>query len=129
MIKDRWLYPTVFWLEDTLADKAALERTGMSAEERARIVTDAYELSDSPAAFRAALEEHNLLLAKGDRRAFVIVDSAGQVHSLSRHVKGVKSKEIARKLEGLDVSSLPSVEQAKAEYHPAGGQPLFQVQP
>jgi hypothetical protein len=102
-------------LEDTLADKAALERTAMSAEERARIVTDAYDFSDSPAAFRAALEEHGLLLAKGDRRAFVIVDSAGQVHSLSRHVKGVKSKEIARKLEGLDVSALPSVEQAKAE--------------
>lgn len=102
-------------LEDTLADKAALERTGMSAEERARIVTDAYELSDSPAAFRAALEEHGLLLAKGDRRAFVIVDSAGQVHSLSRLVKSAKSKEIARKLDGLDLASLPSVEHAKAE--------------
>ena len=46
------------------------------------------------AAFVQALEAKGYYLASGDRRAFVVVDLHGEVHSLSRQLAGVaKSKE------------------------------------
>ncbi|MFN8681300.1 hypothetical protein ACDP63_09115 [Paracoccus sp. P2] len=68
---------------------------------------------DSAAAFVNALEEKGYVLAKGDSRAFVVVDSFGDVHSLSRYVKGVRAKDINARLSALDAHGLPSVDQAK----------------
>ena len=53
------------------------------------------------------------MLARGDRRDFVIIDQAGQVHSLGRQIHGVKAAELREFMKGIDPQTLPTVEQAK----------------
>lgn len=79
-------------LEPTLGETANAKKTGISPEQRREEITAAYAQADSAAAFVNALEEKGYVLAKGDSRAFVIVDKFGDVHSLSRYVKGVRAK-------------------------------------
>ncbi len=102
-------------LEATLAENVNAKKTGISPEQRREEITSAYMQADSAAAFVNALEEKGYVLAKGDSRAFVIVDKFGDVHSLSRYVKGVSAKDIKARLSALDASRLPSVDQAKEQ--------------
>ncbi|MEM7188160.1 MAG: AAA family ATPase [Pseudomonadota bacterium] len=71
-----------------------------------------WEVSDSRAAFAAALRENGYLLARGERRGFVAVDAGGKIWSLSRWC-GVKPRELHRRL-GPE-SELPSIEVALRE--------------
>lgn len=100
-------------LEPSLAETANAKKTGISAAERREEITSAYVQADSATAFVNALEEKGYVLARGDIRAFVIVDKFGDVHSLSRYVKGVRAKEINARLSALDIDGMPNVEQAK----------------
>ncbi len=100
-------------LEPTLAEKSQAETTGITAEERRTEITQAYEQADTAEAFRAALDEKGYVLAKGDRRGFVVVDGQCNVHSLTRYIKGHKAKNIKAKLAVIDLDALPSVDEAK----------------
>lgn len=102
-------------LEPSLAETANAKKTGISPEQRREDITAAYVQADSAAAFVNALEEKGYVLAKGDSRAFVIVDEFGDVHSLTRYVKGVRAKEIKARLADLDIASLPNVAQAQEQ--------------
>jgi DNA-binding transcriptional MerR regulator len=53
-----------------------------------------------------------IAVARGDRRDFVIIDRAGDDHSLARRL-GIKAAEVRSYMADLDPASLPSVEQAK----------------
>jgi len=54
-------------------------------------------------------------LARGDQRAFVVVDLHSEVHSLSRQLSGIaKSKELKDRLAGYPLDKLPDVESAQA---------------
>ena len=97
----------------TKAEKAMEAQTGLSRDDRRRIITDCYRKSDSPEAFVNALEAAGFMLARGDKRAFVVVDMAGDVHSLARQIDGAKTSDVKKKLEGLSLSHLPPVERAK----------------
>lgn len=99
--------------QPTLAEQAQQSRSGITPEERREAVTKAYEISDSAGAFRHALKERGYTLARGDKRGFVVVDMAGDVHSLTRQVNGAKGKDIETKLMLKSVHDLPSVQQAK----------------
>lgn len=99
--------------QPTLAEQAQQSRSGITPEERREAVTTAYEISDSAGAFRHALQERGYTLARGDKRGFVVVDMAGDVHSLTRQVNGAKGKDIETKLALKSVHNLPSVQQAK----------------
>ena len=69
--------------------------------------------ADNGKSFKAALEASGeYILAAGDRRDFVIIDRAGDDHSLARRL-GVKAAEIRARMADLDPASLPSVEQAQ----------------
>ena len=102
-------------LDRTLAENAQKEKTGIIPDERRAEITACYDQSDSAASFRAALEQKGYLLAKGDRRGFVIVDRYGDVHSLSRYVKGHTAKQIKAKLAPLTPEQLPAVDEAKEQ--------------
>lgn len=102
-------------LEATLGENAQTKKTGITPEQRRTEITEAYEVADSATAFQNALEEKGYILANGDRRALVIVDKFGDVHGLSRYVKGVNSKQLNERLGTFDQATLPSVEQAKAQ--------------
>mgnify|MGYP001795570829 CR=1 FL=1 len=71
-----------------------------------------WQMSDSRAAFAAALKEEGFLLARGDRRGFVAIDADGKVWSLSRWC-GVKPKDLRAQL-GSE-ADLPSIEDVLAE--------------
>jgi hypothetical protein len=89
------------------------ERTGISGKSVKLDVTEAFRSSDTPEAFKQALEDRGMILAKGDRRDFVIVDRAGGVHSLARRIDGMKAAELRAFMAPLDRESLPNIEQAQ----------------
>jgi hypothetical protein len=100
-------------VEPTLAENAIEAATGVSPEERRAAITTAFEVADGAEAFRTALEERGYLLARGDRRGFVVVDLGGNVHSLSRYVEGYTARQVRERLAPLDPEQLQSVEEAK----------------
>lgn len=102
-------------LEPSLAETANAKKTSISPEQRRDDITASYVRADSAVAFVNALEDKGYVLAKGDSRAFVIVDQFGDVHSLTRYVKGVRAKEIRARLADLDMASLPNVAQAQEQ--------------
>jgi hypothetical protein len=64
--------------------------------------------------FADALFARGYVLAKGDRRDFVVVDSVGAVHSLARRLDGVKSAAVRERMADVDRDGLPTVAEAKA---------------
>ncbi|MEM9750956.1 MAG: hypothetical protein AAF869_08410, partial [Pseudomonadota bacterium] len=71
---------------------------------------DAWAISDSKAAFEAALQARGFTLARGDRRGFVAVDAHGEVYSVAR-MAGVKTKEVRARLG--DENALPGVTETR----------------
>ena len=73
-----------------------------------------WERSDCGQAFRAALEASGrYVLAAGDRRDYLIVDCAGDEHSLTRRV-GAKAKDVRERMADIDRADLPNVAEARA---------------
>jgi hypothetical protein len=89
------------------------ERTGITGAQVKAEVTAAFQASDSPEAFKRALEDQGMILAKGDRRDFVVVDRAGGIHSLARRIDGIKAVELRAFMAPIDRQSLPSAEDAR----------------
>jgi len=89
------------------------ERTGISGKAVRAEVTEAFRSSDTPEAFKQALEDRGMILAKGDRRDFVIVDKAGGVHSLARRIEGIRAADLRAFMAPLDRDSLLSIEDLK----------------
>lgn len=100
-------------LDPTLAERAQAQKSGITPDERRAQITALYERADSGAAFQGALAEAGYILAKGDRRGFVLVDQDGDVHSLSRYIAGHSAKKIRTKLAPLTPDQCPDVEEAK----------------
>jgi hypothetical protein len=90
------------------------DRGAVSPDEAKALVTELWRRTDSGQAFRAALEERDWILARGDRRDFVVVDPHGGTHSLARRVEGAKAKDIRLRLTDVDPEGLPSVAEARA---------------
>ena len=96
------------------------ERGGIDHRERKAQVTALYEASDTGPAFKAALEDAGYVLARGDRRDFVILDDDAKVHSLGRQLSGVKAADLRAFMADVDSESLPSVKEARAAIREAG---------
>lgn len=90
------------------------ERSTLNHRDRKAQVTVLYEASDSGAAFKAALEDAGYVLARGDRRDFVILDEDAKVHSLGRQLPGVKAKDLRAFMVEINPEALPSVKEARA---------------
>lgn len=99
--------------EMTLAEKAQADTTGIAPAQRRVEITEAFRRSDSAEAFRAALKEKGYVLARGDRRDYVVVDRFGKVHSLARQLDGVRTRELKKKLAGIE-QQVEGVDHAKA---------------
>ena len=95
-------------------DAAPAKPADMSLDERKAQITGIRKTCDDAQAFKNALEDAGYVLAKGDQRGFVIVDAAGEVYSLSKHVTDIKGKEFKAFMAGVDLEALPTAEQAKA---------------
>ena len=112
--RDREKQPEMPKAEINHAEWQQAERAGTDPHAFKEAVTAIYQQSDSGQAFQAALEERGLIVARGDRRDYVLVDENGQIHSLARQIKGVTAKALRPFMADVDRDSIPSVEQAKA---------------
>jgi hypothetical protein len=79
-------------------------------------VTKIFRESKDALEFVEGLSQHGYQLAQGDRRDYVILDSAGEVHSLARRLDGVKAKELREFMGELPREMFPTVDQAKAHH-------------
>lgn len=112
------------------AEMLAAERGAVSPQDAKTLVTVLWRGSDSGQSFKAALERHEWVLARGDRRDFVVIDHEGGTHSLARRVEGAKAKDIRARMADVNPDSLPSVAEARAiqrARHPLGHEPSPQV--
>jgi hypothetical protein len=90
------------------------ERTGITGKQVKAEVSEAFRTSDSPAAFKAALEERGYQLARGDRRDYVVIDSAGSIHSLARRIDSMKAADLRAYMSPLDGGEIPSIAESRA---------------
>ena len=86
-------------------------KSGIDPRDLASQVRGLWGKSDSPQAFAEALKQDGLTLAIG-RRDLVILDHAGDVHTLARCLN-LKVADIRERMAGIDRSTLPTVEQAR----------------
>lgn len=87
-----------------------------------------FKQSDSPKAFKAALEQSGYALAQGDKRGVVLVADDGKILSLARQLEGQRAKDIKAYFRGhIDTAALPDAatlsefrkQQAAAKGHTA----------
>jgi hypothetical protein len=76
-------------------------------------IRDCFERSDCGRSFRDALAQEGFVLARGDRRDFLVVDGAGGMYALGKRILGVSAAEIRNRLADLGRDHLPTLEQAR----------------
>ena len=79
---------------------------GANPKEVRAFVTMAYQRARGPEEFRFFLRKADLHLSVGERRAFALIDGAGQDYTLARMVHGARTSDLKRFL-GLIVEELP----------------------
>jgi MobA/VirD2-like, nuclease domain len=100
-------------------DQAALqqgERLKLNPKAVKAEISAIYRSADTGSAFVAGLEDSGYILAQGDSRAYVILDPAGGVHSLSRAAT-VKAADLRETLKEYPLQDLPTVEAAREIIH------------
>ncbi len=101
----------------TRAEDEQARRLGVNIHEIRQTIRDCYERSDCGRSFEAALEAEGMMLAKGDKRDFIVIDPAGGMHAVGKRILDVSGAQIRKRLEDLDRENLPTVEQARDEVH------------
>lgn len=95
-----------------LAEQAS--RSKRDPMELKKDISHAWQKSDTAQAFNTALADQGLILAKGDKRAHVVIDEQGEIYSLSRQLRGTaKTKEVKDRLSEIDTRLYPSVTEAQ----------------
>lgn len=94
------------------AEQQQAERTGRTVEEITADIRAAWERSNTGHDFARELGEAGFVLARGDRRAFVILDDDGGIHSPRRRL-GLRAAEINAKCADLDPAALPGIEDGR----------------
>ncbi len=98
----------------TRAEDEQARRLGVDIREIRRNIRDCYDRSDCGRSFEAALAHQGLILAKGERRDFLVIDEAGGMHALGKRILGVSAAVTRDRLSDLDREHLPSIEQARS---------------
>ncbi len=96
----------------TLAEWQQARRVGKDPRQIKAAIQDAWAISDTRGALEAALGERGYVLARGDRRGFVVLDRDGEIYSLPKWA-GLKTKDVRAKV-GSE-NALPSVAEARGK--------------
>ena len=89
--------------------------SGIDPRDLAARITALWQIADSGKSFAAAIEGEGFILAKGDKPGvFLVIDPAGQEHSLVRRLKGVTTREMQARLADIDREALPDAATARA---------------
>ena len=97
-------------------DQQQAGRTGVDIEALTREITALWRATDTGRAFVAALRDKGYRAALGDKRVLVVIDQAGGVHALARRIEGVKTAGLRERMQDVDLTSLPSVSQAREQW-------------
>jgi MobA/VirD2-like, nuclease domain len=84
-----------------------------SAAERKKRITKIWRETQDAETFCNAMANAGYIVARGDRRAFVVVDREGGIHGLARQIAGVNAKQVKHRLGNAD--AYPNIEQAMDE--------------
>jgi hypothetical protein len=98
----------------TRAEDEQARRLGLDIHETRNDIRSCYERSDCGASFQAALKDEGFILARGERRDYVVIDRAGGIHALGKRVLGESAAKIRDRLSDVPRAQLPTVEQARA---------------
>lgn len=94
----------------TLAEWQQAKRQGLDPRWLKSTVQNCWSRSDSRAALETALNERGLLLARGDKRGFVVLDHGGEVYSLPKLLDR-KTKEVRDRIgDGTDLKSVETMQ-------------------
>jgi Relaxase/Mobilisation nuclease domain len=97
--------------QEDLGERQQKERTGISKSQRMADIATCWRETGNGDAFVQAMEGKGYFIARGDKRAYVVLDLHGEIHSLSRQLAGVaKSKDLKDRLAGFPLDQLRSVE-------------------
>ncbi|EGO93172.1 relaxase/mobilization nuclease domain-containing protein, partial [Acidiphilium sp. PM] len=88
------------------AEMQQAERSGLDPKAIKAEITALWRQTDSGKAFAGALAEAGYILARGDRRDFIVIDQAGESHSLARRIDGAKAADIRARLSDIDQAAL-----------------------
>jgi hypothetical protein len=97
----------------TRAEDEQARRLGLDPHVIRDTIRDCYERSDCGRSFEVSLAEQGMVLARGERRDFVVIDQAGGMHALGKRLLGVSAAQTRERLSDLPREQLPNVEQAK----------------
>jgi len=97
----------------TRAEEEQARRMGHGIHEVREIIRDCYDRSDCGRSFEAALTNEGLILARGERRDYVVIDQAGGMHALGKRILDVTAAETRARLSDLVRDELPTVELAR----------------
>ncbi len=97
------------------AEAQQADRLKIDLRQVKETLTGLWQHTDGAQAFAAALDTEGYILARGDRRDFVVIDPAGGVHALARRLDGVKTADVRARLEPI-ADILPSADQARADF-------------
>jgi hypothetical protein len=98
----------------TKAQDEQARRLGVDVHELRNTIRDCWDRSDNGRSFQAALDHDGLILARGDRRGFVVIDQAGGITALGKRILDVSAANIPDRFSDLDTSLLPTVEEARS---------------
>lgn len=114
------------WMKDGSADQkdrpaanqnhseAQMERrTGLTTKQVKADLLECFAEAVDGRSFQKSIGERGYVLAKGERRDYVIIDIAGGIHSPRRRL-GVKAKVLSEQWADLDKDNLLSVKEAQA---------------
>lgn len=105
--------PSAIRFAPTRDEEEQARRLQVDVHATRETIRDCFERSDCGRSFRDALAQKDLLLARGDRRDFLVV-GAGGMHALGKRILGVSAAEIRDRLADLSGDLLPNLEQARA---------------
>jgi hypothetical protein len=100
--------------QENLGEKQQQERTGVTKAERKAEIAALWQSTSNGQGFVRALEDKSYFLARGDKRAYVVIDLYGEVHSLSKYLSGVaKKKEFLDRLAEFPIAGLRDIESTR----------------
>jgi len=106
----------------TRAEEEQARRLGFGPHDVRNTIRACYERSDCGASFQAALEHEGMILAKGEKRDFIVIDREGGVHALGKRILDDTASKIRARLSDLSREELPSAVMAQAFIREQGRQ-------
>jgi hypothetical protein len=89
------------------------ERSGTPIDVVSAELTELWRMSRNGAEFRDLLTKAGYVLARGDRRVFVVIDRAGTIHSLARRIEGIDTKGLRQHMRDVPLEKLEGVAETR----------------